>query len=336
MDGRAADSLLALAEEAVPALSGLDAEAVFADLERRDGELRAALDWFVEHGRANEALRLATALTPFLRATKRLAEAGAVLQRVLALPGGDHSRRGRAMFDAGMVAFFEGDDERATALHEQGLALGRGADDPTVVALALSGLARIALRADVERARALCREALAVTEGTSDRFGRSSALHVLGVAAQMAGDLDEARTVMRERLEVMRQLENYAGISGEAGNLSMVERQLGHLYAAESLAREALEIDFRRGDVLQLPWKLNGLAAVAVERGEHERAARLIGAADAMRDEHGAAWPPDERVHYDRTIAAATDALGAAAFERAYTAGRSLTSSEVAAYALRV
>jgi len=44
----------------------------------------------------------------------------------------------------------------------------------------------------VGEARRLSREAIAVTEGTPDRFGRSNAIHVLGVAAQMAGDLLEA------------------------------------------------------------------------------------------------------------------------------------------------
>jgi tetratricopeptide (TPR) repeat protein len=150
----------------------------------------------------------------------------------------------------------------------------------------------------------------------------------------MAGDLLEARELMTERLALMRELENYAGISSEAGNLSMVERQLGSLEGADALAREALEIDYRRGDDLPMPWKLNGLAAVATERGEFERAATLIGAADAMIQAQGAAWPPDEWPHYERTVATLTDAMGSAAFGQARTAGRAMSSRDAVDFAL--
>jgi tetratricopeptide (TPR) repeat protein len=297
VDERAAESLLISAEEAGPGLRGLNAKAVFEELERRYGDLLAALDWFIDERRADEALRLATSLTPLWTATKRVEEGSALLDRTLALAFGEAANRGRVSFDAGMLAFWQGDDERSAGLHRQALELGRQANDPTVTALGLGGLARVALRAgDIDDAGRLCREALSVSEGTADRSGRSGALHVLGVAAQMAGDLLEARELMMERLALMRELENYAGISSEAGNLSMVERQLGHLDNADELAREALDIDYRRGDELPMPWKLNRLAAVATERGEFERAATLIGAADGMLEAQGAAWPPDERV----------------------------------------
>jgi non-specific serine/threonine protein kinase len=268
-------------------------------------------------------------------ATKRLEEGSAWFDRVLALPGGDDAHRGRALFDAGYLAFWMGDDERSSALQHKAVQVGRQSNNPTVTALALVGLARIALRTTgTDEARKLCREALVVTEGTDDRLGRSSAMHVLGVAAQMAGDLLEARQVMSQRITLAREQGNLAVISSEAGNLSMVERQLGNLDEAETLAREALDIDHRRGDDLAIPWKLNGLAAVAADRGELDRAATLIGAADAAMAAAGGAWPPDELVHYERTVATLAEALGLAAFERVRAVGRAMTASQTVEYAL--
>lgn len=113
----------------------------------------------------------------------------------------------------------------------------------------------------------------------------------------------------------------------------MVECQLGNLGVAEALSREAVEIDFKRGDDLALPWKLNGLVAVAATRGEHERAATLIGAADAMIDAQGAAWPPDELVHRDQAIATLREAMGEN-YARVYSAGRLLTTPEAVELAL--
>lgn len=252
--------------------------------------------------------------------------------------GGNDVLRGRACFEAGLLAFWEGDDSRASGLHSRALEIGRQCGDPTVTALALTGLARITLRSDVEEARRLCREALAVSEDTTDRHGRSNALHVLGVAAQMAGDLLEARTLMSEQMALARELGNYVGVSSEAGNLSAVERQLGNLGRAgglsPALAREALDIDQRREDEWALPYSLNALAAIALDRGDLDRAATLLGTAEAMMEAQGATWPPDERPHYDRTVVSLTEEMGSAEFEMARAVGHSMTSREAVALAL--
>ena len=336
MDMQTAESLLNFAEESVQGLRGIKSRAVLEQLDQRYRELLSAIQWFMAQGHTDECFRLASSLVPFWMATKRLEEGSAWFDQIFRLPGGDDVYRGRALFDAGYLAFWRGDDERSALLQQRALALGRQSDNPTIIALALVGLARIALRTDIEAARRLCREALAVTEGTTDRLGRSSAMHVLGVAAQMAGDFLEARALMSERIALARELGNLATVSSEAGNLSMVERQLGNLEEAEALACEALDIDYRRGDELAIPWKINGLAAVAADQGEFDRAALLIGAADATMKAAGGVWPPDELVHYERTVSALKDALGSIAFARTRAVGHSLTTSEAVDFALRV
>lgn len=335
MDAQTATSLLTLAESVGPTLRGPEAKAVLAQFEQQYGELLTAMRWFIDQGRADESLRLASSLVAFWMATKRLEEGSGWFDQALALPGGGDAHRGRALFDAGYLAFWMGDDQRAASLQYRAVELGRQTNHPTVTALALVGLARIALRLhDVDAARRLCREALAVTEGTDDRSGRSSAMHVLGVAAQMAGDFLEAREVMSQRIALAREMGNLATVSIESGNLSMVERQLGNLEKAETLAYEALEIDFRRADELSIPWKVNALAAVAKDRGEFDRAAALIGIADATMEASGGAWPPDELVHYEQTVAALAKAMGSAEFERLRAWGHSMTTPEGVNFAL--
>jgi tetratricopeptide (TPR) repeat protein len=334
VDARAAESLLDFGERAGPGLQGLDRKAVFEQLEERYGDLLEAIQWFVEHGRTDEALRLARSLSSFWMATRRLDEGSEWFDRALGSPGGDDVNRGRGSFEAGLLVFWTGDDDRAATLHRRALEIGRRIDDPTVTAVALTGLARIALRSDVAEARRLCQEALEVTEGTEDRVGRSNAVHVLGVAAQMGGDLREARELMNERIALARQLGSFLGIASESANLSAVERQLGNLDRAEELAREALEISRQREDEWLIPYVLNALAAIAVERGDNERAATLIGAAEAMVEAQNAEWPPDEREHYDRTVAKLADAMGAAGYERVRDRGRAMAAGEAVDYAL--
>ena len=335
MDEQTATSRLTFAETAGPTLRGPEAKAVFEQFEQQYGNLLTAVQWFIDHGRTNESLRFATSMVAFWMATKRLAEGSDWFDKVLELPGGDNARRGRALFDAGYLAFWMGDDARSTALQSQAVELGRQTDNVTVTALALVGLARLALRShDFDNARRLCREALSVTEGTEDHVGRSSAMHVLGVSAQMAGDLIEAREIMGQRIALAREMGNIATVSSESGNLSMVERQLGNLDTAEALAHEALDIDFRRSDEMSIPWKVNALAAVAKDRGDFDRAASLIGIADATMEASGGTWPPDELVHYEQTVATTAQAIGSERFERARAWGRSLPTPEGVRFAL--
>lgn len=338
VDARSAELLLGFAEGAGPALRGLNANAVFEELEAKDTDLVTALGWFLDNGRTDEALRLAIALAPVWMARKRMDEGLGWFDKALGAEGGSDVVRGNAYFQAGLLAFWPGYDERAAELHGQALAIGRRTGNPNVTALALTGLARLALRSgnasDIKEARWLCREALTITEGTKDGAGRSNAMHVLAVAAQMAGDFEEARTLMAQRIAAARETGNLATVSSEAGNLSMVERQLGNLDAAEALALEAVDIDVKRGDHWALPYKIASLAATRTERGDFERAATLIGAAEAMMEREGAEWPPDERPHYERVLARLPRGLGADEFERVRAIGRAMSNDEAIAYAL--
>ncbi|WP_144122585.1 tetratricopeptide repeat protein [Catellatospora sichuanensis] len=334
MDARTAESLRDYAEGAVPKLMGLDGRATLADLDRRCDDVRAVIRWFLREGRTDEALRLGSSLAPFWMANKLLDEGSACLEQALAAPGGTAVRRGRAYFEHGLLVFWTGDDDKAASLHRQALEIGRDAGDANITALALTGLARIALRSDVDEARRLCREALAVCDGADDPTGRSSALHVMGVAAQMAGDFVEARTLMNERIALAEQAGNLAAVSAECSNLSMVERQLGNIDAAQELARAALEITYRRGDDWAMPYNINGLAAIAVDRGEFERAATLLGAVESMMDAAGAQWPPDERPHYDRMLVVLPAEMGATPFTRARAIGQALASYDAVVFAL--
>jgi tetratricopeptide (TPR) repeat protein len=166
VDAGSAESLLGFAEGAGPSLRGLKANAMFEELEARDADLLAALQWFLDSGRTDDALRLSIALAPVWMARKRLDEGLAWFDKALAAEGGSDLLRGNAYFQAGLLAFWPGYDERSAELHGQALAIGRRTGDPTVTAQALTGLARLALRSgnasDIKEARWLCREALTI------------------------------------------------------------------------------------------------------------------------------------------------------------------------------
>jgi tetratricopeptide (TPR) repeat protein len=329
VSGPVSEPILEFVEQAALGISGLESKEHLKVLDEHNDELLAAIQRFLDEGRADDAVLLARSLARFWMATGRLEEGREWFDRVLSVPDGDVVIRGRGCVEAGLFAFWLGQNEDAAAYHREALQIGRGVGDPTVIALALTGLARIALRdGDVDEGRSLCREALTAVDGTDDRDGRSSANHVLAAAEQMAGNLELARDLMAERMSIERERGNQAAVAVEASNLSMVERQLGHLDEADARAREALEIARQRGDEWIIPYVLNGLAATALEREDFERAARLIGAAEGIMEAQHASWPPDERPHYERTLSRLTQEMGTQETARARDAGRALPIHE--------
>ena len=114
----------------------------------------------------------------------------------------------------------------------------------------------------------------------------------------------------------------------------MVERQLGNLERSQHLATEALRIANRRGDQWLIPYLLNGQAAIAVETGAFERAATLLGAAEAMVERQGNAWPPDEAPHFEHSRAAVTAAMDRQRLQQAWSGGRNMPPADTVRYAL--
>jgi len=90
------------------------------------------------------------------------------------------------------------------------------------------------------------------------------------------------------------------------------ETESGFLLALDlpGIDREALEIDARTGGKFVTPFAMSGLASIATERGDFERAATLVGAAEAIMEAQQMAWPPDERPHYEQLLADLPEAMG--------------------------
>jgi hypothetical protein len=79
---------------------------------------------------------------------------------------------------------------------------------------------------------------------------------------------------------------------------------------------------------------LEGLAGLSVAVGKPERAASLIGWADATREQILNPRPFLEQANVDQTVAACLARMGAIAFWDTYTAGKKMTLDEAVGYSL--
>ena len=303
MDAATADALVEIAEQAQARVRRQEPGATGA-VEERYPEMLDALDWYLGSGQPEAAYRLASALVPFWISTERLDEGDAWYERGLGATSSSDASRAIALHDHGYLVFWAGRYDLAKRRFTDSRALAEKLGDASLQARALAGLARVALNTDADEAVRLLRQAVGATEGLADSDpGRSSALHVLGVALQMSGDLEAAGKVMSARLSMGRSTGDEFVVWVESANLSMVERRLGHLERAEELALQALAIDARSGAGMSIAWTINSVAAVTAAKGDHERAATLNGMAAAMLERAGGEWPPDERRQYEETLA---------------------------------
>src|SRR6185503_10486469 len=107
---------LSFAEEAEKGLTGADQMNWLLRLDREQDNLRAALRWAIEHREVDTAQRLAGALQPFWFRRGYWSEGRRWLEDALAMDSGATQNqffRAKALFEAGMLARFQGDFARA-------------------------------------------------------------------------------------------------------------------------------------------------------------------------------------------------------------------------------
>jgi len=139
---RHAQVFLALAEAAEEPLRGPDQAARRTRVEQELANLRAAVQWSLAAGELEPALRAAAALWMFWFVRGYATEGRQWLDALLAQPKAATAAaaRAKALFTAGMLAFYQGDHAAGRALHQEGLALQRQLGDRAGIASALFGL----------------------------------------------------------------------------------------------------------------------------------------------------------------------------------------------------
>jgi hypothetical protein len=215
----------------------------------------------------------------------------------------------------------------ASTLHTEGLALRRRLGDRSGVADSLAALGRVALAGgDRDAARALHTEGLAERRRVGDRPGIPASLSALAELARLDGDPETAAALLEEALAVATELDDRHCVTLALLHLARLARDGPDPAAAEVLYRQASPVadDGTVPATASTATWLEGLGAMAVAEGRAERAARLLGAADALRQAMGTPLPAHEAADRNDAVAGASAALGEAAFRAAFAAGRTM------------
>ncbi len=325
-----ADWCLTLAERCKTALFLPGGDRMFRRLETDHANLRSALAWLNQRGDSGRLARLVAALSDFWYAHSHYWEGRTWFERVLSL-GTSASIDARVFVGFGRLLSFQGEMTRAEEMLVKGIAIARERGDALTAA---AGLLRQGWNAGQRgasgQAEALLNEVLIHAAAIEDpRIAAAvtgMALGNLGLVARWQGDLDAARTRHEQSLQISRKHGYTLGVIRSLSDLGAVARDAGDFMDSAAFYRECLAHVGDRGDLRIVGDALESAGIIAVAWEQPERAARLLGAAEAVRENSGIQnADPIDRPAYDRAIAAVSIALGEQGFHTAWATGRGLS-----------
>ncbi|HEX6519317.1 MAG TPA: BTAD domain-containing putative transcriptional regulator [Streptosporangiaceae bacterium] len=290
---------------------------------------------------------------------------------VTSCPDGPAELRARALLGGGRLALLQCDYAPAVRRGEAALRLYRELDDSKGISSGLQLLGSVAReQGRYARAAQLYAESLADAEAAGDRRAAASVHGSLAFVSWLQGDFDQALRSATTSEEMFRLLGDAEGRASALIHLGVIarfkpdnERAVALLSEARSLAdgigfREGVAwieeqlglIALQRGDPeavillrrsldthteLRDRWRMSSLledlAAFALTQQNAGRAARLLGAAEAIRNTIGSVIPPAERPQHTATETGARAALGTDRFESERQRGLLATTEDLRA-----
>jgi predicted ATPase/DNA-binding SARP family transcriptional activator/DNA-binding CsgD family transcriptional regulator len=371
---RHTEFFLALAEKAEPELSRSQQAEWLDRLETEHDNLRAALSWAlgreIDSGfRLAGALCRFWHTRGYLSEGRRYLEAVAssaavpatVRAKVLdglgwiAEPQGDYERarvayeeslelyrrsndkRGvaNALGDLGSLALDRGDYEEATTLLEESLTLHRELGSKEEVVGVLNGLGVLtSAKGDREQSISFFSEALALSRGAGNVRKNATSLGNLGITMLVHGNPEQATVLLEESLALFRDIGDSSNIAIGLMYSALAALTKGGHERVKALSQESLALLQIAEDEQHVPDCLEIMAGGAGAQGLARRAARLWGAAEAMREAIGVPLQPEDRKLLDPYLATARSNLGEVAWQTSLAEGRAMMPEQAIEYSL--
>jgi predicted ATPase len=324
---RHAKFFVSLAERAAPAIfGGASDEGWMARLDEEITNFRDAQDWCEQQpSRLSLALRIAVAIHWYWYARGLFNEGR--LRVGIALTFAENVEpvlRGRALTVLGRLAIWQGDHAHVHGPMEEAVDVLRTHGDPASLAYALHGLGIAAgLQGRVDDARRTIDEAAAL----ADNSGRPGVPVVWveywrGLIAEWDRNPDAARQCYESALAAARRIGHKAAIGHSLCVLGRLAAAAGRREAAELALGESFEIFRDIGDRWGSAFALEGAARVAAVAGNAERTAKLLGAAEGLREDLGIDLTPPAQAFHDATIAMVRNTRDETMFWRAWGEGK--------------
>jgi predicted ATPase/class 3 adenylate cyclase len=332
----------------------LDGPAELTALDRLEAEhdnLRAALAWSLETpsaGRANGAdragpgeramigLRLVQALARFWYKHGHATEGRRWLQRAMDLASADGGAQlAQLAHGLGVLLDQLGEPEAARQAFERSLAIWRELGDTQQQANQLNSLGIVHRHLDdTDTARALLEEAVAINRTVPGSVRLGGSLANLGLLESAAGRYDRAAEVLTEALALDTEHGDLWGMAVDRHTLALVSLRAARPGEARDLLCGLFDYVTSSGNTALLINTLELAAGIMAGLDDPLRAARLAGAADAIRQESGMLLTEPEAAMMEDLLAPARAAVTPQEWDAELAAGCALSESEALALLL--
>ena len=315
---------------------------------RHHADLRAALDHCQGAGQDVWALSLAAAIGWYHYTSGDLGHGQVLVDAVLSRatdkdgPAGHGDDATAGALDAvlivgGVLAWATGETSRAQDLLVRALERSEERDDMRRAAIACAFLGHVARAGgEWDASAGWHQRAEADFRKGGDTQGGTWARHDLGLLARDRGDLDSAAELLRASLRDFRELDYAWAAASSAWGLGTTLSVQGRLAEARPLLAEALRTYSDLNDPRGVAQCQEALAYVASEQAHYETAARLIGAAAALRARVAARPPDAEQARSSAVEQVLVRALGAEDADRLIHAGRTMSPQQATDLAMAV
>jgi len=157
----------------------------------------------------------------------------------------------------------------------------------------------------------------------------------MGVDESRLGNYAEAKKIFEEGLSLFKGI-RYVNIQLIlASEIGHVERRTGNLTQARSIYRDTIKLWQNFGNRAAIAHQLECFGFLAIQDEEPQRAAKLIGAAEAIRERAQSPMAEHEQAEYSAAIAQLRSMLNEVEFHALWTEGRSMTMEQAIQMALQ-
>ncbi len=308
-------------------------------LEAEHDNLRAALAWSLQTPaagptpadgeRAAIGLRLALALAYFWYRHGHAVEGRRWLDRAIDLAAEDGAPLAQLAHWLGVLLQQQGEPLAARRVLERSLAIWRDLGDLNQQARELNSLGITHHHLDdFDTARSMLEESAAISRQIGSHMRLAAALTNLGQLESDADNFDRATEVLQEALAIDRKQGDMLGVAIDQQSLAGVSLRAGRAQEARDLLADMADYVVSCGDPELLATTLEMCAANAAQFGEALRAARIAGAAEAIRQKTGIPIKQPEML--EGFLASARAAVAPAEWEAELAAGRALSQQQAA------
>jgi tetratricopeptide (TPR) repeat protein len=295
------------------------------------------LEWAMENGKVKEAARMISSIDYFLYYKDRQVEGYRWFKRVLARSEAiPQVHQPRILLGAGRLAWVNSEASQSRNFFEKGLTLAQEMGDRRNEGWLLINLSTSLIDQPEEHEAAirLCREGLMILREIDEKPGIAQGLNMLGELARATGDYARAGQMYEECIAVSQETgETFRQVMG-LGNLAFVATHEEDYDRARNLLFSAIQRWRELGSWHGMTTGMAYLAGPLAGLGEPEKAARLLGASDALLAARGFDINLSDQHEYAKYVAEVKFQLDETTFEAAYAEGKAMTLEQAVAYAL--